>query len=70
VRDRDAAHSYRAHRVAAAEQDVTVVGQARLHDADARLPLVRPEQGAVSRRDARRPTSAQQDDLSDPVDGR
>jgi hypothetical protein len=69
VRDRDATRSYRAHRVAA-EQDVTVVGQARLHDADARLPPVRPEQGAVGRRDARRPTSAQQDDLSDPVDGR
>ena len=42
--------------------------QRRLHDAGARLPPVLPEQRAVGRRDAGRPRSSQQQDLSDAVD--
>src|SRR5574341_1404263 len=52
------------------DEYVTVYGQCRLHDADARLRPVLPEQAAVGRRDAGRAGASEQQDLRHTADRR
>ena len=70
VRHRDAAYANPPHHVGAADQNVAVLGQCRLHDAGARLPLVLPESVPSAGATPVAPASAQKNDLHDAVDGR
>ena len=70
MRDRETANAPAAHGVAAREQDVPIGGEGRLHDADAILPFVLPEHGAVGGRHTRRSAAAEEQDLRDAVNRR